>query len=34
MTSRALLAACFHDGFLLGFFDPEDEGEMFLLNVG
>jgi hypothetical protein len=33
--SRALLATCFHTGFLLGlFFDPEDGGDMFLENVG
>jgi hypothetical protein len=32
---RALLATCFHSGFLLGlFFDPEHEGDMFLRNVG
>jgi hypothetical protein len=31
---RALLATCFHAGFLLGlFFDPEDGGYMFLRNV-
>jgi hypothetical protein len=31
----ALLAFCFHVGFLLAlFFDPEDEGDMFLRNVG
>jgi hypothetical protein len=31
----ALLATCFHAGFLLGlFFDPEDGGNMFLRNVG
>jgi hypothetical protein len=30
----ALLAICFHAGFLLGvFFDREDEGDMFFLNV-
>jgi hypothetical protein len=29
--SMALLAICFHAGFLLGsFFDPEDGGDMFL----
>jgi hypothetical protein len=29
--SRALLATCFHAGFLRGlFFDPEDGGDMFL----
>jgi hypothetical protein len=32
--SRALLAACFHAGFLLGlFFDPEDGGYMCLRNA-
>jgi hypothetical protein len=32
---EALLAACFHVGFLLGlFFNPEDGGNMFLQNVG
>jgi hypothetical protein len=31
----ALLATCFHAGFLLGlFFDPEDSGDVFLPNVG
>jgi hypothetical protein len=31
----ALLATCFHAGFLLGlFFDPEDGSDMFLRNVG
>jgi hypothetical protein len=31
---RALLATCFHAGFLLGlFFHPEDGGAMFLRNV-
>jgi hypothetical protein len=30
---KALLAICFHPGFLIGlFFDPEDGGDMFLLN--
>jgi hypothetical protein len=30
-TSKALLATCFHTGFLLGvFFDPEDGGDVFL----
>jgi hypothetical protein len=34
VASRALLATCFHAGFLLGlFFDPEDGGDMFLQNV-
>jgi hypothetical protein len=27
------LAICFHAGFLLGLFDPEDGGGMFLRNV-
>jgi hypothetical protein len=32
---KALLATRFHPDFLLGlFFDPEDEGNMFLQNVG
>jgi hypothetical protein len=31
---RSLLATCFHAGFLLGLFDPEDGGDMFLRNVG
>jgi hypothetical protein len=31
----ALLATCFHTGFLLGlFFDPEYGGDIFLRNVG
>jgi hypothetical protein len=31
----ALLATCFHAGFLLSlFFDPEYGGDMFLRNVG
>jgi hypothetical protein len=34
-VERALLATCFHVGFLLGlFFDPEDESDNFLRNVG
>jgi hypothetical protein len=34
-TSRALLANCFHAGFLLGLcFDPEDGGDIFLQNIG
>jgi hypothetical protein len=33
--SRALFAACFHAGFLLGlFFGPEDGGDMLFRNVG
>jgi hypothetical protein len=28
------LATCFHAGILLGLFDPEDGGDMFLRNVG
>jgi hypothetical protein len=33
--SRALLATCFHAGFLLcSFYDLEDGGDMFLRNVG
>jgi hypothetical protein len=33
-VNRALLATCFHAGFMLGlFFDPEDGGNMFLRNV-
>jgi hypothetical protein len=33
--SKALLATCFHAGFLLGlFFDHEDEGNVFPRNVG
>jgi hypothetical protein len=33
--NQALLANSFHGGFFLGsFFDPEDEGDMFLRNVG
>jgi hypothetical protein len=32
---KALLAACFHTGFLLGlFFNPEDGGDVFLQNIG
>jgi hypothetical protein len=31
----ALLATCFHAGFLRGlFFDPEDGSDMFLRKVG
>jgi hypothetical protein len=31
----ALLATCFHAGIFLGlFFNPEDGGDMLLLNVG
>jgi hypothetical protein len=34
-NSLSLLRTCFHASFLLGiFFDPEDEGDMFLRNVG
>jgi hypothetical protein len=34
-ASRAVLATCFHAGFLLNlFFNPEDGGDMFLRNVG
>jgi hypothetical protein len=34
-NQRALLATCFHAGFLSGlFFNPEDGGDMFLRNVG
>jgi hypothetical protein len=33
-NQEALLATCFHVGFLLGlFFDPEDGGDVFLRNV-
>jgi hypothetical protein len=33
--TSALLATSFHAGFFLGlFFDPEDEGDMFLRNDG
>jgi hypothetical protein len=28
--SSALLATCYNAGFLLGFFGPEDEGDVFL----
>jgi hypothetical protein len=32
--NKALLATCFHDGFLLGlFFEPEDGGDMFLRHI-
>jgi hypothetical protein len=32
---KALLAACFRAGFLLGlFFDPKNVADMFLRNVG
>jgi hypothetical protein len=35
LRSAALLATCFHFGFLFGlFFDPEDGGDMFLRYVG
>jgi hypothetical protein len=34
-VNKALLATCFHAGFFFRlFFDPEDEGDMFLENVG
>jgi hypothetical protein len=36
-AGRVLFSACYllHAGFLFGlFFDPEDEGDMFLRNVG
>jgi hypothetical protein len=34
VKQAALPATCFHAGILLGlFFDPEDGGDMFLLNV-
>jgi hypothetical protein len=34
VASIALLATCFHAGFLLGlFFNLEDGGDMFLQNV-
>jgi hypothetical protein len=29
----ARLATCLHIGILLGLFDPEDEGDVFLRNV-
>jgi hypothetical protein len=33
-TSVSLIATCFHAGFLPTlFFDPEDEGDIFLQNV-
>jgi hypothetical protein len=33
--SEPLLVTCFHVGiFLVLFFNPEDEGDMFLRNVG
>jgi hypothetical protein len=35
ISRAAVLATCFHAGFLLDiFFDPEDGGDMFLRNVG
>jgi hypothetical protein len=35
LQSRALLATCFHAGFLLGLFlYPEDGGDIFLRKVG
>jgi hypothetical protein len=34
-NSLSLLATCFYTGFLLGlFFDPENEGDLLLRNVG
>jgi hypothetical protein len=34
LNGTNVLATCFHAGFLLGlFFDPEDGGNIFLLNV-
>jgi hypothetical protein len=29
----AWLATCFHAGILLGLFDPEDGGDVFLWNI-
>jgi hypothetical protein len=34
IASISLLATCFHAGFLIGLFDLEDGGDMFLRNVG
>jgi hypothetical protein len=35
LKQSAMLATCFHAGFLLDlFFDPEDLGDMFLRNIG
>jgi hypothetical protein len=31
---QAVIATCFRAGFLLGLFDPENGGDMFLRNVG
>jgi hypothetical protein len=33
-VSRRFGEACFHAGILLGLFDPEDGGDMFIGNVG
>jgi hypothetical protein len=32
-TEKNRLTTCFHDSYLLGLFDPEDGGDMFLRNV-
>jgi hypothetical protein len=33
-SAKTVLSVCYRDGILLGsFFDPEDEGDMFLRNV-
>jgi hypothetical protein len=35
VSCKALLATCFHAGFLfVSFFDPDDGDDMFLRNVG
>jgi hypothetical protein len=31
---REVLVTCFHAGILLGLFNPEDGGDIFLRNVG